>query len=153
LPKGLKSEEYVQSFLKKFGINHINGSKVHRLPGNIPVVISKNFFVVNKKNGTDWKVKKNGREIYLPLLAKTILDPFEIWQTTVSVGGRTRSCLNLLRLFADQNGTIGGYGVFHFIGRRWSAATVFSPQTGEPLSRLYKYLEKKRNGVLIYREP
>lgn len=143
LPRGLSDEAYVRSFLGRFGITDINGSAVHRLPGNIPVVISKHFFVVNKKTRAGWKVKKNGREVYLPLLARTILDPFEIWKTSVVVGGRQRPCLNLLRLFSDAQGVVGGYGVFHLIGRRWSAATVFTPQTGKKPAALFRYLEKK----------
>lgn len=153
LTKGLKDEEYVRAFLSEFGVSDINGNKVHRLPGNIPVLIDKNFFVIDKRTGTGWKVKKNGREQFVKLLARTILDPYEIWQTTVQVAGRNRPCLNLLRLFADANGTIGGYGVFHLIGRTWSAATAFPPQTGKSAQALYNYLEKKRNGVLVYREP
>jgi len=154
LPTGLPDKDYVMTFLKQFGLKDINASKVHTLPGGIPVVISKEFFVKDKSSGKGWKVAKGGREQFIPLLAKTILDPFEIWQTTVKVGANSRPCLNLLRLFADDSGTVGGYGVFHLIGgRKWSAATVFTPKTGQPERDLYRYLEKKRNGVLVYREP
>ena len=105
------------------------------------------------RSGTGWKVIKEGREQYVRLLARTILDPFEIWETSVNIGGRTRPCLNLIRLFADENGKIGGYAVFHLIkGRKWKAATAYTPKLGKKGKDLLKYLEKKRNGRLLYRE-
>jgi len=153
LPKGLKDEEYVRAFLNEFGVNNLHQSIVHKLAGSVPVVISKNFFIRDKVKGVRWKVKKEGREQYVKLLAKTILDPFEVWETTVNIKGRVRPCLNVLRLFANTNGKIGGYGVFHLIGgRQWLAATTFTPKLGMPEKALLKYLEGKRNGRLLFRE-
>lgn len=153
LPKGLPSEDYVRAFLKEFGIDDLNGRKVHRLPGAIPVVISKDFFIKDKATGQGWKVKKEGREQFLKLLARTILDPFEVWETSVLIKGRERPCLNLLRLFANGDGKIGGYAVFHLInGRTWHGATTYTPKLGKSDKGLMEYLEKKRNGRLLYRE-
>jgi len=153
LPKGLKDEEYVGAFLKEFGVTDINGSAIHKLAESVPVVIDKSFFSRGKARGVGWKVKKEGREQYVKLLARTILDPYEVWETTVNIKGTTRPCLNVLRLFADSNGKIGGYGVFHLIGgRKWKAATTYTPKLGMNEKDLLKYLEKKRNGRLLFRE-
>ena len=153
MSKGLPDEEYVRAFLKEFGIDDLDGHKVHRLPRAIPVVIDKNFFIRDKATGTGWKVAKEGREQYMRLLARTILDPFEVWETSVNIRGRQRPCLNLIRLFADDDGKIGGYAVFHLIaGRTWKAATAYTPKLGKKEKSLLEYLEKKRNGRLLHRE-
>jgi len=153
LPKGLSSEAYVREFLAEFGLKGINQSMVHALPGNIPVVISKDFFIRDKGAGAGWKVRKEGRERFVKLLARTILDPFEVWETAVNIQGKSRPCLNLIRLFAGEDGKVGGYAVFHLVGgRHWAGATSYTPKLGKSERDLLKYLEKKRNGRLLYRE-
>lgn len=153
LAQGLPDEDYVKAFLKAFGLDDLDASKVHALPGGIPVVISKNFFIKNKASATGWKVKKEGRERFVKLLARTILDPFEVWETSVLIKDKERPCLNLIRLFAGEDGKVGGYAVFHLInGRTWHAATAYTPKLGKDEGNLLEYLEKKRNGRLLYRE-
>ena len=105
LPKGRKPEEYVRAFLEEFGLADTNGSAIHILPGNIPLVIDKGLFL-NKETGA-WKVIKNSRERYLRLLARTIRDSFEIWQVPVTASGRQTVTLRLLRLFAATGQNIG----------------------------------------------
>ena len=156
LPKGLKPEEYVRAFLGEFGLADINGSLVHTLPGKIPVVIDKGLFV--DKAGGAWKVLKNGRERYLRLLARTIKDPFEIWEVPVSASGRQTVTLRLLRLFAATGQKIGGFAVFNLVGgRHWTGTAVFTPgmerrSVGARERVMLRYLERQRTGTLLYRE-
>ena len=156
LPKGLKPEEYVRAFLDEFGLADINGSAIHTLPGNIPLVIDKGLFV-NKETGA-WKVMKNSRERYLRLLARTIKDPFEIWEVPVTASGRQSVTLRLLRLFATTGQKIMGLAVFDLVGGRyWTGATVFTPGM-DRRSRtarervMLRYLVRQRAGALLYRE-
>lgn len=154
LPKGLDDETYVKAFLGEFGITDAHGSKVVSLPGvKLPVVISRDLFVVNKRNGRGLKVRKLGRERYLKLLARTIKNPFEIWNVPVEISGKRRQALRLIRLFSGENGEMGGYAAFNLInGRQWHGVTTFPAKLGQSREQMLAYLEKQRVGELLYRE-
>lgn len=151
LPAGLSSEEYVKAFLKEFGLSGLRGSALHSLPSGHPLVISKSLFI-DKKTGL-WKVKKSGREQYLKVLARTIKNPFEVWQVPSELTGKPVHVLRTLRVFSGENGRIGGFGVFNLVnGRKWVGATTFTPKINNEKA-MFKYLEKQREGILLYREP
>lgn len=151
LPKGLKEEEYVRAFLGEFGLKGLDEAKVHTLPGGIPVPVSKELFMDRRTGG--WKVTKEGREQYVRLLARTIINPYEIWLVPAEVSGRKLSVLRALRLFAAADGNLGGFAVWNLVGaRRWQQATAFTPKLGSS-SQMISYLERQREGVLVFREP
>ena len=150
LPKGLKPEEYVAAFLKEFGLKDLDDSKVHTPLGGITVPISREFFL-NKKTGL-WKVKKCGQGRHVKLLAKTILNPFEVWHVPALVGNRPTDSLRAIRLFAGSNGEIGGYGVWTWAVHGWTESTVFTPNAKNHRELLH-YCEKQRVGTLVFREP
>lgn len=153
LAKSLKDEDYVKAFLGEFGLKNMESSKAIRLTGtSVPMVINKDFFI-DKKTGL-WKVKKSGREVFVRLLARTIQNPFEVWNVPVEVSGKRLPALRLIRLFKNESGDkLGGYVAFNLInGRKWQAATAFTPKVGNEAAML-KYLEKQRVGTLVYREP
>lgn len=151
LKEGLSPETYVKAFLAEFGLQSLDASKVVTLPGNIPVVISKQFFV-DRKTG-EWKVEKSGRAPFVKLLARTILNPYEIWRVPVEINGKHYPELRLIRLFAEPSGQVGGYTVFSLIhGRMWTATTAYTPKVGLSEAVMRKYLEERRVGALWYRE-
>ena len=151
LPEGLTPETYVKAFLAEFGVKEIGASKIITLPGNIPVVISEQFFV-DRQTGA-WKVEKSGRAPYVKLLARTIQNPYEIWRVPVEVNGKRYPEMRLIRLFSGPDGQVGGYTVFSLIhGRMWSATTAYTPKVGLPENVMRKYLEERRVGTLWYRE-
>jgi SPP1 gp7 family putative phage head morphogenesis protein len=153
LPSGLAPERYVAAFLAECGLAGIDASRVVTLPGGIPVAVSKGFFV-DRASGA-WKVTKQGRERYLRLLARTILDPYEIWQVPAEVAGKKTPVLRLLRLFSEAGGggLVGGFAVFNLVrGRQWQATTAFAPKLRQDRKALLDYLERQRAGVLLYRE-
>jgi SPP1 gp7 family putative phage head morphogenesis protein len=154
LPPGLSDNDYLRAFLGEFGISDLHGSKAITLPGvRLPVAISRNLFVVDKKTGHPLKITKGGRERYLKLLARTILAPYEIWDVPVELSGRRYRSLRLLRLFADENGEIGGYAAFNLVhGRFWEGVTTFPAQLGKGREEMLHYLEKQRIGTLLYRD-
>lgn len=152
LPKGLKPEAYVKTFLKEFGIDDLDGSKVVKITERIPVVISKQLFI--DKRSRNWKVTNFGREPYMKLLARTINNPFEVWSVPASVAGKPTPVLRLMRLFQTSEKKVGGFVVFNLVrGRLWHAATAFTPKVeAASENTILEYLEKQRKGVLIYRE-
>ena len=162
LPTGQSEEFYTHEFLKTFGINSLDGSKTVRLKGlNFPLVISKSLLEDKRRDGA-WVLKANkaGRGPYLPLMAKTILNPFEIWcNPATRPNGTIIHELKLIRLFQGvglPRDFIGGFAVFRlFIGSGgyfWSGSTTFPPQSGRSRESILNYLERQRSGNLIYRE-
>ncbi|MCB2186956.1 MAG: minor capsid protein [Deltaproteobacteria bacterium] len=156
LPKGLKDEEYVGAFLKEFGLMDLGGSTVHRLPGDIPVVVSKELFLDKASN--QFKVNKDRRWAYMKLLARTLLDPFEIWHVPVSVAqaGRRaeqRDALRVIALFETQGKDLGGYVAFNLMGNVWQGSTAMVPKNDRSQKAIFDYLERMRQGTLIYRRP
>ena len=152
MPKGLPDEKYVRAFLKEFGLNDINASTVHTLPGNIPVPISKALFW--DRTLQKWKATKGHRQEYVRLLARTILDPFEVWHTPARLVPKGRlDSLRLIRLFEIPGRDIGGYVAFTLIGRRWMGSTAFFPKVDRSQKAIHAYLNDYRMGTLIYREP
>lgn len=153
LPEGLTPETYVKAFLAEFGIRDLDASRIITLPDvKLPVVINKGFFV-DKATGA-WKVDKSGRAPYVRLLARTVLDPYEIWDVPAEISGKPMRTLRLLRLFATAEKKIGGYVAFNLVRlRQWQAATAFTPKaTAKTTKEMLDYLEKQRVGTLLYRK-
>lgn len=155
LPKGLKPEQYVEAFLKEFGLKGLNDSTVHTLPGGIPVPISKELFIDKKTGG--WKVEKSGRERYVKLLAQTILNPYEVWMVPAEVSGRRLSVLRCLRLVRGADGKLGGFGVWNFTTRWWKGAGILmrNIEPGHHAGMegwFVDYVEAQRSGIQLYCE-
>jgi SPP1 gp7 family putative phage head morphogenesis protein len=150
LPDGLPPEDYARAFLAEFGIDDINGHKIHMLPGNIPVAIDKGFFIDKATGG--WKTTLTDKGPFVRLMARTILSPYEMFTKPVELPSGMRQTIRLIRMFSTGK-TIGGYCVWNLIHGRWWSATAFMPKAGRSQASVYKYLEEQRKGgVLIYRE-
>jgi len=68
------------------------------------------------------------------------------------VSGRMYAVINLIRLFGDESGKIGGFVVWSLVGDRWLTSTAFPPKLGGGEKQLLEYLEGQRVGRLLYRE-
>jgi len=150
--KGLATEEYVSAFLKEFGIKDINGSKVVNVHG-FPVAVSKWLFM-DKVTG-DWKRTWTDKRPYMRLLARTILNPYEMWWRPVDhpKTGKMYFTLRMIRLFRmPSSKEVCGFGSFSLFGRNWTGATAFAPRGDRSQKAIYKQAEKERAGILIYRE-
>ncbi|WP_029896827.1 phage minor head protein [Desulfohalovibrio reitneri] len=151
LEKGLQPEVYVKTFLAEFGLNSLDGETVHRLHGGLPLPINKWFFV--DKATRDWKVTSwKDKGPYMKLLARTIKRPFEIWQITSEIRGKPVQSIRLVRLFARQGKDIGGFCVWHLLDGKWASATAFSPKAERSPKAILEYLERMREGILLFRE-
>lgn len=151
MPRGLTQEAYALAFLREFGVKSLNQSLLYTLPQvTLPLQISKALFL-DKPSG-QLKADKDGRGQYMRLLAQTIKNPYEIWQTVAERHGKPITVLRFIRLFRGEGRDIGGFGVFNlFQGRMWSGATVFNPKK-EQRDLTLEYLEQQRNGALVWRE-
>jgi SPP1 gp7 family putative phage head morphogenesis protein len=153
LPSGLAPEAYVKAFLQEFGIEDLSGEKLITLPGESGRVLPVNKGLFVDKGSGRWKVvTRDGRERYVKLLAQTIRDPYEAWLVPAEVSGRVYTVINLIRLFGDAAGKVGGFVVWSLVGDRWLTATAFPPKLGGSEQQLLEYLEGQRVGRLLYRE-
>lgn len=151
LSRNMPEESYILAFMREFGLKGIDDKKIITLPSvQHPLIISKQLFL-DKKTG-NYKSNKNNRGQYIKLLARTIQNPYEIWETLIQEKNHIRTSLRLIRLFQGQGQEIGGFGVFTLRGNKWHANTVFTPEAKSSRAML-QYLEKQRVGTLIYREP
>jgi SPP1 gp7 family putative phage head morphogenesis protein len=158
LRPGMDDLSYIKAFVSEFGANY-GQSKLIRVPGvNLPLVVSDRLFLDKKTTG--WKVQKRGREKYLRLMARTIQNPFEVWQSTGRIIKGDKSVpvsfISMLRLFKGEGQDVGGFSIFRYIGgSQWQGVTVFPSDKNK--AGLFNYLESQRkemfkNGVLLYRE-
>lgn len=151
LPDGLSDREYVQAFLDDF---------------DTPVFIDKqgeplaiNELLFQREDGT-LKVDKDGvRHRYLRLLAGAIIEPDEIWvqmEPDNSRPGKYRLKRRYLKHWViDEDGQqVPGLSAFEYINGVWSGSTVFAPLSKRGGGRLVprdEYMEKQRQGILLYR--
>jgi SPP1 gp7 family putative phage head morphogenesis protein len=143
LPRGLSDEAYVDGFLGEFGAARGKPAVFTDLMGE-PLAISESLFT--DRAGGGLKVQKNGREQYLPLLARTIKEPDEIWwyweiRKDGSAGLRRRY---LARFNVEEKGERQMISAFDVGKDGWSGVTTFS-------SSDKNYLLKQRRGTLGWR--
>ena len=153
LPAGQSDEYYALEFLKAFGIGDLNGSALVKVPGTSLSLPVSRALLSDKATGK-LKADKYGRGPYMRLLARTIQSPFEVWQVPAKLGGKDYEALRLIRLFREPDGRqIGGLGVWHWVpGKGWEGATAFTPGSVNKMKNMRNYLEKVREGVLLFRE-
>lgn len=151
LPRNLKDEEYAMAFLKEFGLKNINDRLLYN-PKSLPInlIVSKQLFI-DKPTG-QYKANKAGRGEYMKILAQVIKNPYEIWRVPVKLSGKFTDALRFIRVFDLNDVPFGGVSVFNLVhsGRYWTAATVFRP--AGTATQTINYLERQRQGLLLYRE-
>ena len=155
LPVGESEEFYAKEFLKCFGLKGLNGSALVKIPGTkLSLPVSK-ALLTDKLTG-QLKANKYGRGRFMRLLAETIRNPFEVWWAPAKMAGNDKDyeALRLIRLFRDEKGgEIGGLGIFNWVpGMGWRGTTVFTPGSVNRIKNMANYLEKQREGILVYRE-
>lgn len=149
MPPGRKDEEYVKAFLMEFGVNEIEGATTITIPKTNYVIPINKYLFIDKTDGS-WKVKKNGRELYIKPLAWTIKNPYEVWLTPAEISNNPYLTIRMLRIF-ELKGEIGGFCVFSLTKKGWQASTAFMPKLGNKKA-MFEYIEKQRKGALLYRE-
>jgi hypothetical protein len=142
LPARKDDRFYTDSFLDEFGFRETRGGVFTDKIGE-PLIISDELF-----RGADgsMKVRKRGRERYLPMLAETVKEPYEIWLVPMQENRTGRIVLRkrFLRGFSTgPDNKLAGFAAFEYGPDGWNGVTAFRP---DELS----YVDKARNGVLLY---
>lgn len=141
LPMGLTPETYVGDFLQRFGATLEQPAIVRDAIGE-RLVVGKELFT--DANG-EWKVLKNGREQFLPLLAQALLAPDEIWVRLEWLYALQKAVVRrrYVAQFAVEGQDVPALVVFEVGADGWAGVTAFQPATPD-------YLESLRLGVRLY---
>jgi len=154
LEDNLPDEQYVSAFLDEFGDA---GKSVFTDVMGEPMAINDYLF-----RGVDgaYKISKDKiRHRYLRLLARSIINPDEIWtilEPDTQRPGKYRIKRRYLKRWSlEENGQIvHGFSAFEYGNQVWTGNTVFTPHRkrgGQRVPENDSYLEKQREGVLVYR--
>jgi SPP1 gp7 family putative phage head morphogenesis protein len=140
--KPAAEQYFMGKFLAEFGIKN-TGETVFRDVIGSPVVVGPKLFT--SASGR-MKVTKKGREKYLPLLARTIKEPYEVWLVPQKDRKTGRVILRRRYIAAFSDGPenkITGFAAFDYHQDGWEGVTAFPPDKND-------YADKLRNGVMLY---
>mgnify|MGYP003640764430 FL=1 len=101
------------------------------------------------------KLDKGPRKLYMPLIARTLQEPDEIWwvweQRRNALGSYTLRRRYIARF--DIEGTQApGVVVFEHGQDGWTGSTAFSPNADRRAGSQDAYLNRQRGGTLAYRK-
>lgn len=148
-PSSAPELEIINGFLDRFGAT-IGRSTEFRDVTGFPINISEELFR-NRKQGR-WKIKKNNRHLYLPMLAEALEAPDEIWLRWEKRGANWYLQRYYLRRFVMAGNQAAGMAVFRFNQKEWSGVTLFQPEhEGDP-AHPHNYIDSRRGGLLIYQK-
>lgn len=118
-----------------------------------PLLITSELFLdrakTAKRGEPVLKVQKNGREAYLLMLAETIRQPDEIWQSLEYHYVRQQLILRrrYLAWWEIEGQEKPGLSVFEWSTLWWNGVTTFNIESEDPDA----YVENQRTGNLVYR--
>lgn len=154
LADGLPDDHYIQAFLGEFGAA---GPHTFFDAMGEPLLISDALF--RDSQGVLKLDKDKIRHLYVRLLARSIIDPDEIWaqlEGSASVAGKyhvKRRYIKRWELVEDGQ-PVHGLSVFEWVAGTWRGSTTFTPHRrsgGQRIPEKIRYLEEQRQGVLLYR--
>ncbi len=148
LASGLGDDVYRAEFLGRYGEEQVLQDAIGE-----PVILSLRAFQVYKQPGQpeEWKFGKPGHGELIPMLGDMILQPYEVWLTPQkNPAGRVRLTKRYICLWktADKQ-RIGGLLVFEVVNGMFGGVTAFAPMQRGVAD--LKYLERQRQGVLLYK--
>ena len=146
LPQGLPPEDYVKAFLEPLGGSLAQPTIVRDVMGE-RLVVGKELFQTAQG---EWKVAKRGREVFLPLLAQTLLNPDEIWVRLewLYALGKAVVRRRYIARFAIEGQELPALAVFELGVDGWAGVTAFqgvaqSSQEWRVGTRLYARLDEE----------
>lgn len=144
LPEGLPPQDYAASFLERLGAT-IERPVVFTDVTGERLVLGAALF--QKPDGT-WKADKRKRGPYMPLLARTLEEPDEIWVRLEWHYAQQKAVVRrrYIARFDVEGQQVPALVVFDLGHGSWSGTTAFSPSTAE-------YNAAERIGVRIYQRP
>lgn len=156
LDAGKGNEYYVREFLRAFGADIGKPALFDDATGE-PLWITDALFLDRKRtargDGPVYKVQKNGREPYLLILAETIRNPQEIWESIEYHNALQKTVLRrrYLAWWEVEGQNKPGLTVFEHGIEGWFGVTAFDP-SNEVLAELDAYLAGVRRGIRKWRE-
>lgn len=152
LADGLGDAAYIDSFLKPFGAKRGKPGVIFTDKAGEDLVISEDLF--RAADGA-LKLDKGPRKLYMPLIARTLQEPDEIWwvweQRRNALGSYTLRRRYIARF--DIEGTQApGVVVFEHGQDGWTGSTAFSPNADRRAGSQDAYLNRQRGGTLAYRK-
>jgi SPP1 gp7 family putative phage head morphogenesis protein len=152
LPAGLDEPEYFARFMAEFPAE-VSRTGVFRDVMGEPLTLNEDLF---KDAAGRWKIKKNGRETYLPMLADAIRNPDEIWLNWQRVKSQPFVLRRrYLKVFAIEGESRPGMAVFEEGTDGWTGITLFSVGDAEVQKHGWQdamaYIQGQRGGFLVYR--
>ena len=146
LPQGLPPEDYVKAFLEPLGGSLAQPTIVRDVIGE-RLVVGKELFQTAQG---DWKVQKLGREVFIPLLARALLEPDEIWVRLewLYALGKAVVRRRYIARFAVEGQEVPTLAVFELGADGWAGVTTFqgAAQTSQDWrvgTRLYARLDEE----------
>lgn len=145
LSANLSDDAYIEAFLGEFGVRSGGEGEFVDVTGE-RLVISDRLFRV-RSNESRSKLRKEGRQRHVLLLADTIRLPDEIWDEEGDASGRMHRRRRYVAQWRIEGETIPALTVFEVDSDRWEGVTAFSPD----LDRRREYLDRHvRLGELVY---
>lgn len=144
LAPGGTNEDYVQAFLTPFGATLDEPALFRDVLGE-PLLISSALF---QNHRGDWKVRKAGRERYLPVLADALRTPDEIWIAAEyhRAAGKPVLRRRYIAEFQIEGSDLPMIGVFEWGRDGWMGVTTFQAEAGRASE-----IADMRQGVRLYR--
>lgn len=140
LPQGLTEREYVGAYLQTLGAQP-GAPAIVRDPIGERLVVGEELFRDARGN---LKVTKRGREQYMRLLARALIDPDEIWARLEWQHSQARAVVRrrYVARFAVEGQETPALAVFELGADGWSGITTFQGETQSE--------DEWRIGVLLY---
>lgn len=147
LPTGMEDGFYRAEFVSRYGEEKL----ITDVAGE-PVILSLRAFMQDKTPGSEtWKFSKPGHGEIIPAMEEMVKNPFEVWLTPQQDQyGKIRLVKRYLSLWQTDDKRAGGALMFEVVRGVFQGVTAFLPlRHGRPDLR---YLEKQRQGLLLYGE-
>ena len=139
LDVGMTEQQYLETFMHEFGVRWNETAMLQDKTRYHTLAVSRLMFVDHKTGRS--KVARAGRAQHLLYVARTALDPDEIW---LHRGGHGDRSLYLLSRYVVRGETIGVLAVFKEDGDAWVGWSGYQFKSEA-------YQAEKRKGTLVYR--
>ncbi len=153
LPAGLPQQDYARAFLAEFGAD-VGQPVVFHDAAQGALVIDEGLF----QDGLGgWKATKDGRGPFMRLLADAVKAPDEIWLRWEESHAKPGNWLLKRRYIKsfEIDGVDGpqyGLSVFEYGKDGWTGSTAMMSQLGRRIESRRGYIERQRDGFLLYRK-
>lgn len=149
LPAGQSDAYYKSAFVRLYG----EEKALTDVLGD-PVILSLRAFLQDKTPGAPeiWKFSKDGHGPSIPLLEDILVAPYEVWLTPQrdTHTGAIRLTRRYIALWKTKEKNIGGLGVYEVAGGVFQGVTNFLSFKKGTAKPNITYLEKQREGLLLY---